>query len=133
MDVMPDQIIDRATAEGLQADARRDRLLVGWVVVRDQPGPGQFTARLVTEAPTVYVLRADTLAELHAQLPPGVERSDRQGSPARFCGDLVREVGGRPPGQPLPLQVKEACVVHWRRVLHKKAQHLACGIGPAWV
>jgi hypothetical protein len=78
MDVMADQIIDRTTAEGLQADARRDRLLVGWVVVRDQPGPGQFTARLVTEAPTVYVLRADTLAELHAQLPPGVERSDRQ-------------------------------------------------------
>jgi hypothetical protein len=24
------------------------------------------------------VLRADALAELHAQLPPGVERSDRQ-------------------------------------------------------
>jgi hypothetical protein len=77
MDVA-DQLIDRATAEGLQADARRDRLLVGWVVVRDQPGPGQFTARLVTEAPTVYVLRADTLAELHARLPPGVERSDRR-------------------------------------------------------
>jgi hypothetical protein len=32
----------------------------------------------VTEAPTVYVLRANTLAELHAQLPSGVERSDRQ-------------------------------------------------------
>ena len=78
MDVMPDQLIDRTTAQALQADARRDRLLVGWVVVRDQPGPGQFTARLVTEAPTVYVLRADTLAELHAQLPPGVERSDRR-------------------------------------------------------
>jgi len=75
---MPDQVINRATARGLQADARRNRLLVGWVVVRDQLGPGQFTARLVTEAPTVYVLRADTLAELHDQLPPGVERSDRQ-------------------------------------------------------
>jgi hypothetical protein len=50
MDVMADQIIDRTTAEGLQADARRDRLLVGWVVVRDQPGPGQFIARLVTDA-----------------------------------------------------------------------------------
>jgi hypothetical protein len=62
----------------LPAHARRDRLLVGWVVVRDQPTPGQFTARLVTDAPTVYVLRADSLAELHAQLPPGVERSDRQ-------------------------------------------------------
>jgi hypothetical protein len=30
MDAMADQLIDRATAEGLQADARRDRLLVGW-------------------------------------------------------------------------------------------------------
>jgi len=75
---MADQVIDRTTAQALQADARRDRLLVGWVVVRDQPGPGQFIARLVAEAPTVYVLQADTLAELHAQLPPGVERSDRQ-------------------------------------------------------
>jgi hypothetical protein len=77
MDAMADWLIDRTTAQALQADARRDRLLVGWVVVRDQPGPGQFTVHLVTEAPTVCVLRADTLAELHAQLPPGVERSDR--------------------------------------------------------
>jgi hypothetical protein len=30
-------------------------------VVRDQPAPGQFTARLVTNAPTVYRLRADSM------------------------------------------------------------------------
>jgi hypothetical protein len=70
MDAMADQVIDSTTAQALQADACRDRLLVGWVVVRDQPGPGQFTARLVTEAPTVYVLRAHTLAELHVDRTP---------------------------------------------------------------
>jgi hypothetical protein len=75
---MTDQVIDRATAEALQVDARRDHSLVGWVVVRDQPEPGQFIARLVTGAPTVYVLRSETLADLHAQLPAGVVRSDRQ-------------------------------------------------------
>jgi hypothetical protein len=64
MDIMADQVINRATARGLQADARRNRLLVGWVVVRDQPRPGQFIARLVTNGPTRYVLQADTLVEL---------------------------------------------------------------------
>jgi len=34
-----------------------------------------FVARLVTDAPTPYVLRADSLAGLHAQLPPGLVRS----------------------------------------------------------
>jgi hypothetical protein len=53
---MADQIIDRATAAALLADATRDHPLAGWVVVRDQPGPGEFAARLVTDAPTPYVL-----------------------------------------------------------------------------
>ena len=35
-------------------------------------------ARLLTNAPTPYVLLADTLGGLHAQLPPGVMWSDRQ-------------------------------------------------------
>jgi hypothetical protein len=77
---MPDQVIDRATAAGLLADACRDHPLAGFVVVRDQPGPGEFIARLVTDAPTSYILRAQTLADLRAQLPPGLECSERQSS-----------------------------------------------------
>jgi hypothetical protein len=52
---------------------------VGWVVVRDPPEhPGKVVARLVTEAPTPYVLLADTLAGIHAQLPPYLARAGRQ-------------------------------------------------------
>jgi hypothetical protein len=75
---MPDQIINRETAAALLVDARRDHPLAGWVVVRDQPGPGEFAARLVTDAPTPYVLQAASLADLQAQLPPGLVRSGRQ-------------------------------------------------------
>jgi hypothetical protein len=35
-------------------------------------------ARLVTDTPTPYVLRGHTLAEVQAQLPPGLERTERQ-------------------------------------------------------
>jgi hypothetical protein len=38
--------------------------------------PGAFMARLVTDTPTSYVLLGHTLAEVQAQLPPGLERSD---------------------------------------------------------
>jgi hypothetical protein len=38
----------------------------------------RFVARLVTTHPTIYLMLADTLAELQAMLPPGLERSPRQ-------------------------------------------------------
>jgi hypothetical protein len=40
--------------------------------------PGEFVARLVTDAPTSYVRLADTLAGVQAQLPTDLVRSDRQ-------------------------------------------------------
>ena len=75
---MSDQIIDAVTAQALHADTCRDHPIVGWVVMRDQPEPDTYIARLVTDAPTSYVLRADSLAEIHAQLPSGLVRSERQ-------------------------------------------------------
>ena len=66
-------------ARGLHADACRTRALVGWVVTRDPPAyTDKVVARLVTDAPTPYVLIGDTLGELHAALPPGLVHSDRQ-------------------------------------------------------
>jgi len=74
-----DQVIDAARARGLHADACRSHALVGWAVTRDPPEhPGRVVARLVTETPTPYVLVADSLAEIHAQLPPRLVRSERQ-------------------------------------------------------
>jgi len=76
---MADQVIDAAMARGLHADACRGHAPVGWVVMRDPPEhPDKVTARLVTEAPIPYVLVADTLAEVHAQLPPYLTRAERQ-------------------------------------------------------
>jgi hypothetical protein len=75
---MPDQIIDAVMARGLHADACRSHPLVGWFVLQDLPEhPGKLAARLVTEGPTPYILLADTLAELHAQLPPHLMRTER--------------------------------------------------------
>jgi hypothetical protein len=74
-----DQIIDAVMARALQADAIRTHPLVAWIVTRDEATwPGEFAARLVTGAPTSYVLLADTLAGLQAQLPTGLTRTDRQ-------------------------------------------------------
>jgi hypothetical protein len=74
-----DQIIDAVMARALQADAIRTHPLVAWIVVRGEATrPGTFMARLVTDAPTPYVLLADTLAALYGQLPPGLTRTDRQ-------------------------------------------------------
>ena len=74
-----DQVIDAARARGLHANARSAHALVAWVVTRDSPEhPGKLAARLVTEAPSPYVLVADTLAEIHAQLPPYLVRAERQ-------------------------------------------------------
>jgi len=78
---MPDQIIDAVMARSIQADAVRTHPLAAWVIVRDPIDyPGDLVARLVTDGLTPYVLRADNLAGLHAQLPPGLARVARQAS-----------------------------------------------------
>jgi hypothetical protein len=75
---MPDQIIDAEMAKAIQIDALRKMPLVAWIVLWDPPDyRGKFMARLVAADASVYVLLADTLAELHAQLPPGLVRSPR--------------------------------------------------------
>jgi len=52
--------------------------------------PDRVVARLVTDAPTLYVMVADTLGELHAALPPGWIWSERSaGGSAAGGGDLV--------------------------------------------
>src|SRR6478735_2877855 len=82
-----DQIIDAVMARALQADAVRTLPLLAWIVTRDQPEyPGEFVARLVTNAPTPYVLIARSLSALQDQLPITLARSDRQsGSPRSRC------------------------------------------------
>jgi hypothetical protein len=73
-----DQVIDAAMARGLHADACRSHALVGWVVTQDpHEYPDMVVARLVTGTPSPYVLVADTLAEIHAQLPAGLARAER--------------------------------------------------------
>jgi hypothetical protein len=73
-----DQIIDAAMVRGLHADACRTRALVGWVVLRDPPDyPDRVIAGLVTEA-RPYLLVADALAGIHAQLPPRLARGERR-------------------------------------------------------
>lgn len=76
---MQDEIIDAATAYGLHADATIGHGQHGWIVMQDLPDhPGKFVARFATERPTIYVLEADTLAEVQERLPPGLKRSARQ-------------------------------------------------------
>ena len=76
---MNDEIIDAVLAKGIQADARRRHALFGWVVMKDPPDyPGKFTARLVTETQTPYVLVAATLAEIQEALPARLVWSERQ-------------------------------------------------------
>jgi hypothetical protein len=73
------QIINAVMARAIQADAARAHPLFAWIIMRGLPEyPGALVARLVTDAPTVYILLGHTLAEIHAQLPPGLERSERQ-------------------------------------------------------
>ena len=56
-----DQIVDAVMARALQADAIRTHPLVAWIITRGEAAwPGEFVARLVTDAPTPYVLLADT-------------------------------------------------------------------------
>jgi hypothetical protein len=76
-----DQIIDTTMARSIQSDVARNHPLTAWVISQDQDAHGgQFVARLVAEEPTLYVMLADTLAELQARLPPALERVDRQSS-----------------------------------------------------
>ncbi|MDQ2762202.1 MAG: hypothetical protein M3Y22_01490 [Pseudomonadota bacterium] len=76
---MDDQIIDRAMARSLHDDACRSHTLVAWIVMADPPDhSGKFTARLSTGSHTPYLLLADTLAAIHAALPPCLELSPRQ-------------------------------------------------------
>jgi hypothetical protein len=54
---------------------------IPWIVMDDVPEYlGAVVARLVTDAPTPYILIAQTLAEIHANLPSGLVRSERQPS-----------------------------------------------------
>jgi hypothetical protein len=76
---VPYQIIDAVMARAIRADASREHPLFAWIILRDLVEyPGAFVARLVTDAPTAYILLGHTLAEIHAQLPPGLECSVRQ-------------------------------------------------------
>ncbi|HXE18657.1 MAG TPA: hypothetical protein VN629_03530 [Castellaniella sp.] len=76
---MPDRIVDAARARSLHAHALRIDPLAGWVVMRDPPAyPAKIVAHLVIGTPSSYVFVADTLAEIHAMLPSGLVRSDRQ-------------------------------------------------------
>ena len=78
---MQDQIIDAVMARSIHADAVRTHPLAAWVIGRDQVDyPGSLVARLVTDKLTPYVLLADTLDGLHAQLPPDLVRLERQPS-----------------------------------------------------
>jgi hypothetical protein len=78
---MRDQIIDAVIARAIHADAVRSHPLVGWIVMRDQPDhPDEMIARLVTEVPMPHILLGHTLAEVQVQLPPGLQRSERQPS-----------------------------------------------------
>jgi hypothetical protein len=72
-----DQIIDAGMARSLHDEAVRVHPLVAWAVMEDQFGhPGKLVARLIAPTPSAYVLVADTLAELRAQLPPGLTHSE---------------------------------------------------------
>jgi hypothetical protein len=78
---MSDQIIEALMACAIHADAGRTHTLMGWIVMRVQPDyPDEMIARLVTDTPTPYALRGHTLAEVQAQLPPGLTRKKLQPS-----------------------------------------------------
>ena len=59
--------------------------------------PRRACARLVTDALTPYVLLAETLGELHAQLPPGLERSDHQPADPPEVVEIRFQPSGRAP------------------------------------
>ena len=68
-----DQLIDPTMARALHTDASRDHAIVAWVVLWGLPAyPERYAARLVTsgQAPSPYLLLADTLAGIWKTLPP---------------------------------------------------------------
>ncbi len=66
-------------AAALYTDLSRAHPLVGWAVMDDVPEyAGKLVARLITVTPSKYALVADSLAELRAQLSPGLDRLERQ-------------------------------------------------------
>lgn len=76
---MPDQVIDATMASALHADAARTHVLSAWIIQNDPPEhPGRFIARFATSHPTIYVMVAETLAEIQGMLPPGLVWSERQ-------------------------------------------------------
>lgn len=76
---MIDKIINAAGAREMQAYADRTYRLWGWTVMKAQPDyPGKVIARLSAGTPTPYLMVADTVAEIHAWLPPGLVRWDRR-------------------------------------------------------
>jgi hypothetical protein len=91
---MPFQIIDAVMARAIQEDTARTHPLFDWIVMRDVPKYlGAFVARLVADAPTSYALLGHTLAELQAQLPPGLECVERSSAIRRRwwrCGSRNR-------------------------------------------
>ena len=75
---MSDQVVDAVTARAIQVDAARSCVLFAWIILKDQANyPGKFVARLATEHPTIYVMVADTLAEVQATLPIGLAHAAR--------------------------------------------------------
>ena len=76
---MPDEIIDCMMACAIQADARRNWRVVGWIITANPPEyPGKFVARLLSGHPSPYVLLDNTLSGLRTQLPPGLRRQPAQ-------------------------------------------------------
>ncbi len=66
-------------ARSIQTDVAQAHALSGWIVLQDPPDyPGKFIARLTTRRYTRYLLVADSLADVHRQLPSGLIRSGRQ-------------------------------------------------------
>ena len=75
---MQDQIIDAVMARSIQADAAKAHVLFAWIILKDQDDyPGKVVARLATMHPTIYIMVADTLAEVQAMLPPGLSHAAR--------------------------------------------------------
>ena len=75
---MSDQVVDAVTARAIQVDAARSCALFAWIILKGQADyPGKFVARLATEHPTIYVMVADTLAEVQAMLPLGLAHAAR--------------------------------------------------------
>jgi hypothetical protein len=77
---MVDRIINSTQARELHAEISPTRVLLGWVVMRDQLqyGRDKFIARLVTDRESSCVLVANTLDEIRAQLPPRLVRMEPQ-------------------------------------------------------